>query len=705
MLPGPPLPGVRAVRFGPGPLAGRYPAAAAMVILFLIPYLALSSALPPVAPIIAAQLHMSLQAVNLTSGLANAGYAAGTVLAVQFSQLLPQRRMLLAYGTMLVAASVLAAAATSPAMFIAGHVLQGLSTGLLLIAAAPPLFLGYPANKLRWTVMILDMCIFGAVAAGPLIGGAQASFHAWRPLFWVVAGVAVMALLLSLLTFEDAPPANPSAPRDPAALGLAAIGSVAAFWGASELLTHRFLDPVAAVPLLGGVALITLLLVYQYRARRPLLTVRNLNSTIPLSAIVVLVCAAAASVAAVTLTGTVLAPHYTPLHVGLLYLPELGGAVIAAIAFGLVISRRLLHYFVLAGMVFLAAGILVLRAAVPPTAGLALAGSALVGVGVGASVTPALFLIGFSVRSPSIQRVFSISEMLRAVAAFVVAPVLLHFAVTPTGLPTQAMSTALWICFGLAIGGALAGVLLYLLGGVRPSASALHRWMGGRDPGWESPPLLAAVRHVPAEHVLDRTPARAGSDHGSGGRIAASLTSLPHRHAVHGHGGRVGPVVFAYDGSDLAKAAIAEAGRQLPAKRDALVLTVWRTFNVGFLPEPGAKFDAACADEVKQAAEQTAMHGASLAEAAGFRAQASAVQGTPAWKAIVDTADDHQASLIVLGSRGRAGLGLVAGSVAGAVVSRSLRPVFIVRGRDGAPTTETSASATASEAVHNEVLK
>jgi nucleotide-binding universal stress UspA family protein len=263
------------------------------------------------------------------------------------------------------------------------------------------------------------------------------------------------------------------------------------------------------------------------------------------------------------------------------------------------------------------------------------------------------------------------------------------------------MSTALWICFGLAIGGALVGVLLYLLGGVHPSASALHRWMGGREPGWESPPLLAAVRQGRAQHVLDRTPARAGSDHGSSGRLAASLTSFPHRHAVRGRGGHVGPVVFAYDGSDLAKAAIAEAGRQLPTKRDALVLTVWRTFNVGFLPEPGAKFDAACADEVKQAAEQTATHGAALAEAAGFRPQASAVQGTPAWKAIVDAANDHQASLIVLGSRGRAGLGLVAGSVAGAVASRSLRPVLIVRDRDGAgaPTPETSAPATASEAI------
>lgn len=654
-----------------------------MVILFLTPYLILSSALQPLAPIIAAQLHMTLQTVNLTSGMANAGYTVGTVLAVQFSQLLPQRRMLLVYGTILVVGSVLAAAATNPAMFIAGHIMQGLSTALLLIAAAPPLQLGYPVSKLRWTVVILDMGIFGAVAAGPLIGGAQASFHAWRPLFWIVVGVAVIALLLSLLTFEDAPPANRSAPRDPAALALAAVGSVGAYWGASELYTHRFLDPVALGPLLGGLALILALLVYQYRGKNPLLTLRNLNSTIPLSGIIVVVCAAAASVSAVTLTSTVLAPHYTPLHLGLLYVPELGGAVLTAIVFGLVLNKRLIHYFVLAGLVFLAAGILVLRAAVPPTAGLTLAGSALVGIGVGASVTPALFLIGFSLRAPSIQRVFAISEMLRALAGFLLAPVLLHFAVTQSGLPTPAINTVLWICFGLAVGGTLTGIMLYWLGGVHPPASVLARWTGGRDPGWESPPLLAGRRRGLAEDVPGRTPAHTVNDHANGGRIAASLASIPHRHTANGHREKPGPVVFAYDGSDLARAAIREAGRQLPGKRDALVLTVWRTYNVGFLPEPSAKFDAACADEVKQAAEQTAAHGASLAEAAGFRAQASAVEGTPVWKAIIDAADDHHASLIVFGSRRHAALGLVAGSVAGAVASRSTRPVLIVRDYDG----------------------
>jgi MFS family permease len=143
----------------PGPLAGRYPAVASMVILFLVPYLALSSALQPVTPYIAGTLHMSGQTMSLAIGMGNAAYAVGTVLAVQFAQHLPQRRMLLVYATLLVTGSVLAAAASSPAMFIAGHVLQGLCTSLLLIAAAPPLFLGYPAAKLRWTAMIMNMCI------------------------------------------------------------------------------------------------------------------------------------------------------------------------------------------------------------------------------------------------------------------------------------------------------------------------------------------------------------------------------------------------------------------------------------------------------------------------------------------------------------------------------------------------------------------
>ena len=84
--------------------------------------------------------------------------------------------------------------------------------------------------------------------------------------------------------------------------------------------------------------------------------------------------------------------------------------------------------------------------------------------------------------------------------------------------------------------------------------------------------------------------------------------------------GDLGPVLFAYDGSDLAKLAIEEAGRQLEPGRDAVVLTVWRPFAVGFIPAPGVEFDAAATDQVREAAEGTAAQGASMAQAAGFRA-------------------------------------------------------------------------------------
>jgi len=478
-----------------GPLAGRYPAVAAMVMFALIPYLALSAALEPLTPIIAKQLHTSLQTMSLSSGLANAAYAAGTVLAVQFAQHLPQRRMLIVYATLLVIGSVLAAAAQDPGMYIAGHVLQGLCTSLLLISAVPPLAIGYPASKLRTTAMIMNLCIFGAVALGPAVGGLQAQSHAWRPLFWIIAAIAASALVLAVLTFDDAPPADPDSPRDPLAIALAAVGCAAAFFGASELLTHPFLDAETIAPLLGGLATIVVLIVYQFRAKRPLLTIRSmLTSTMPVAGVVVALFAAAASVSATALTVGVLAGRYGPLHLGLLYLPEVAGAAITAVLLGVVITKRAIHYLPLAGMVFLAAGIAVFRIDVPSSQAATLIGSGLTGIGLGATVAPALFVAGFSLPSASLQRVFAIVELMRAVAAFMIAPIFAHFAATVGGNLDAGTGIALWIGLGLALGGAAIGVTIYALGGARPQAPDLDRFVAGEAPAWYSPPLLAKVR-------------------------------------------------------------------------------------------------------------------------------------------------------------------------------------------------------------------
>ncbi|TYB95466.1 MFS transporter [Micromonospora sp. WP24] len=475
-----------------GPLAHNYPAVATMVVAALVPYLVVSVALDPLTPVIARDLGMSTGQTSLAVGLANAGYALGTVLSVQLAQHLPQRRMMLVYTTFLVIGSVFAAAATEPILFLVGHVLQGLCTSLLLIAAVPPLITGFPPSKLTLTAVILNLSIFGGVALGPLIAGVQLEANGWRPLFWVIAGIAAVAFLLSLLTYQHVGPADPTATRSPIAVALATAGCVAAFYGVSRFEPHRALDIGAIAPLAAGLVLIVILLIQQYRAKRPLLILRPLTSTLPVVGIVVAMSAAATSVPAIALTGVVLRDRYTPLELGLLYLPEFGGAVIAAIVFAKLFTTRALHYFALVGMLSLITGIALIATSLPPTTTQTLIATGLIGVGVGASVTPALFIAGFSLRNNALQRVFAIVELLRAVAAFMIAPILLYIAASVGDSITDGVRLSLWICLGLASAGTLLAIALYPLGGIRPPSPSMQTWFGG-DTAWRSPPLLAAL--------------------------------------------------------------------------------------------------------------------------------------------------------------------------------------------------------------------
>jgi nucleotide-binding universal stress UspA family protein len=144
----------------------------------------------------------------------------------------------------------------------------------------------------------------------------------------------------------------------------------------------------------------------------------------------------------------------------------------------------------------------------------------------------------------------------------------------------------------------------------------------------------------------------------------------------------VNPVLFAYDGSELAALAIDLAGMQLATGREALVVCVWQPADVGFDPVSTRHFDAADATEVRRAAEETAAYGASLAEEAGFRARGVAVEAVPTWKGIVQAAKESNASLIVIGSHRHSGLvGHLVGSVAAAVLAHAGSPVLVVRQR------------------------
>ena len=474
-----------------GPLAGSYAAAVALVICALVPFLMLTAAVLPLLPLLSKSLGLSKSALDVTAGLSDAGYAFGTVLAVQFAVHLPRRRMLLGYVITFVVAAVLAAWAPSGAVFAAAFVIEGLCTSLMLIAAVPPLVIGWPTAKMPWTASIMNLCVFGAVAVGPTIGGLQAATGTWRPLFWVVAGVGVVALAFVLLTFEDEPPADRSAPWDFVALGLAGFGCAAAFFGAAQLEASGP-GPASLTPLLVGIAMICALVVHQYHSRHPLMPVRQIATTLPVVGLVIVMFASSAAFGLMELVLTSLQGG-SPARIALEFLPEFGAAVVTAALFGALFRTRFTPVLAVCGLVVLTAAAALLTGLATGGGALVAVGSALIGFGVGASVSPALFIVGFSLRSAQIQRVFALVELLRGVTAFLIAPILLYLATVIGASRAEGTKAAIWICLGIAAVGGITAIAVFALGSRGLQTPNLERWNEG-ELAWDSPRLFARLR-------------------------------------------------------------------------------------------------------------------------------------------------------------------------------------------------------------------
>jgi nucleotide-binding universal stress UspA family protein len=147
------------------------------------------------------------------------------------------------------------------------------------------------------------------------------------------------------------------------------------------------------------------------------------------------------------------------------------------------------------------------------------------------------------------------------------------------------------------------------------------------------------------------------------------------------------PVLLSYVGSENAKHAIREAGR-LMAPAQALVVSVWQDSaavpSVAWAGGVAVPTMGELLEAVRDSAEKVAAEGAQLAAAAGFDASAVIVEASgPIWKALVDVADEHDASAIVLGSRGLSGVkSLVLGSVSSNVLHHTQRPTLVVREPD-----------------------
>ena len=143
------------------------------------------------------------------------------------------------------------------------------------------------------------------------------------------------------------------------------------------------------------------------------------------------------------------------------------------------------------------------------------------------------------------------------------------------------------------------------------------------------------------------------------------------------------PVLVAYDGSDHARHAVEWAGAFFPG-RPAIVLHVWEPVELAAIRRGVIGMSTTTLerelDTSADEAARVAAEGAEIARRAGLVAEARTVQALPStWEAIVHAADQMEAAVIIIGSRGLRGLrSLVLGSVAQQVVQHATQPVLVV---------------------------
>jgi nucleotide-binding universal stress UspA family protein len=224
-----------------------------------------------------------------------------------------------------------------------------------------------------------------------------------------------------------------------------------------------------------------------------------------------------------------------------------------------------------------------------------------------------------------------------------------------------------------------------------------------RESGFEAEPLLVrsgrkdwrALLEAADEHHAAVIVAGAHGVSGIGRALLGSVSTALVHHArrpvlivpsMAKDEPRDGPLLLCSDGSDCAAEAIAAAG-ELMSERRSVALSVWESWasEAPALAGVSSTVQGMAAELDAIAAEQsraTAGAGVRAATEAGFEAKpASSRADGPAWKGILDAADDQRAAAIVVGSRGLTGISRALGSVSNGVVHHSRRPVLVVPGR------------------------
>jgi EmrB/QacA subfamily drug resistance transporter len=187
------------------------------------------------------------------------------------------RRTVFAAGLgIFVAGSAAAALAPDVGSLIAARAVQGAGGALVITLALAIVSAAFPPDRRGWAIGILEGITGLAVVGGPVIGGAVAQGIAWEWIFWLNVPIGLAAIPLALARLAESHGRDTT--LDLGGLVLVTGGALGIVWGLVRGNPAGWSSPDVVAALAIGAALVVGFVLWELRAREPMLPMRFFRS-------------------------------------------------------------------------------------------------------------------------------------------------------------------------------------------------------------------------------------------------------------------------------------------------------------------------------------------------------------------------------------------------------------------------------------------
>jgi EmrB/QacA subfamily drug resistance transporter len=222
-------------------------------------------------PTLRTHLHASLADLEWTINSYNLVFAVLMMTGAALGDRFGRKRLYVIGVSLFTLASMANAVSTTTSELIAFRAIQGVGAAIALPLTVTLVADVIPVRQRATAIGVLGGVTGLGVAAGPVVGGAIVQGISWQWIFWINVPVGVAVAVLSALFLKESRGSH--AQLDVPGLLLAGGAMFGLVWAAVRGPSIGWRSPEVAAGLVGGVLLVGAFVVWERRARTPMLPV------------------------------------------------------------------------------------------------------------------------------------------------------------------------------------------------------------------------------------------------------------------------------------------------------------------------------------------------------------------------------------------------------------------------------------------------